>query len=192
MSRLAPSHPQRPLFRGCLLAGAVGDALGAGIEFLSLSSICSHYGPHGITGYVEAWGGRGRITDDTQMTLFTAEGLIRASVSRSSRGIGDPASVVHHAYRRWLHTQGVPWKRAAGSLWSAEHAQPDGWLVSERWLHARRAPGNTCVSALSARCELGTPAQNDSKGCGGVMRAAPAGLMSDGGPKWGGAPEEGF
>ena len=45
-------------------------------------------------------------------------------------------------------------------------------------LHHRRAPGNTCLSALIAG-KMGTVAQpvNTSKGCGGVMRVAPVGLF---------------
>ena len=65
-------------YRGCLLGGAVGDALGAGVEFMSLDEIRGRYGPAGVTGYVPCYGRSGAITDDTQMTLFTAEGLLRA------------------------------------------------------------------------------------------------------------------
>jgi ADP-ribosylglycohydrolase len=57
-------------------------------------------------------------------------------------------------------------------------------LSGEQWLYARRAPGNTCLSAISeARKggdripQYGGQAANDSKGCGGVMRAAPFGLL---------------
>jgi ADP-ribosylglycohydrolase len=63
---------QRDRIRGSLLGGAVGDALGAGIEFMKLNEIRRRYGAQGVTGYVEAYGRRGAITDDTQMTLFTA------------------------------------------------------------------------------------------------------------------------
>jgi len=117
----------------------------------------------------------GAITDDTQMTLFTAEGLIRAWVRFEDRGICHPPSIVHHAYLRWLLTQGerptnkhIPIRR-------------DGWLFSKRGLHHRRAPGNTCLSALCDAEELGLPAvaRNKSKGCGGVMRVAPVGLFAD-------------
>jgi ADP-ribosylglycohydrolase len=45
-------------------------------------------------------------------------------------------------------------------------------------LHHRRAPGNTCLSALREMTSLGEPARNDSKGCGGVMRMAPVGLFA--------------
>jgi ADP-ribosylglycohydrolase len=60
---------------GCLFGGAVGDALGAPVEFLDLPAIIRRYGPQGIAHYDLAYGRRGAITDDTQMTLFTAEGV---------------------------------------------------------------------------------------------------------------------
>lgn len=60
--------------RGSLLGGAVGDALGAAVEFQSLAEIRSRFGPAGILDYAPAFGRLGAITDDTQMTLFTAEG----------------------------------------------------------------------------------------------------------------------
>ena len=53
----------------------------------------------------------------------------------------------------------------------------DGWLIAQPELHARRAPGRTCIHALSIMEACGEIAQNDSKGCGGVMRMAPAGLF---------------
>ena len=67
-------------FRGCLLAGAVGDALGAPIEFMSLSRICTTFGSGGIRDYVKFAGRKGAISDETQMTLFSAEALIRGSL----------------------------------------------------------------------------------------------------------------
>ena len=36
---------ERDRYRGCLLGGAVGDALGAGIEFSSLAEIRTEHGP---------------------------------------------------------------------------------------------------------------------------------------------------
>jgi len=175
-----PPPTLRDRIRGCLLGGAVGDALGAPVEFLTLAQIRTQYGREGVTKLEESYGRVGAVTDDTQMTLFTAEGLIRAWVRGETRGIGHPPSCVHHAYLRWLHTQGVPWQRAARAMQPTRDCRPDGWLIGERWLHARRAPGNTCLSALERALHLGDPAQNDSKGCGGVMRAAPAGLVPTG------------
>ena len=58
-------------------------------------------------------------------------------------------------------------------------AQMDGWLIGVESLHARRAPGNTCLSALRG-ATMGTVDRplNNSKGCGGVMRVAPIGLAA--------------
>jgi ADP-ribosylglycohydrolase len=115
----------------------------------------------------------GTITDDTQLTLFTAEGLLRGWVRGCFKGITTYAGVTAHAYLRWLKTQG-----------ERSHCAPDlgadepGWLFRQRALHHRRAPGNTCLSALRAMTFFGEPARNDSKGCGGVMRLAPVGLFA--------------
>jgi ADP-ribosylglycohydrolase len=154
-------------FRGCLLGGAVGDALGAPIEFMSLREITQRFGAAGILNYAPAYGRLGAITDDTQMTLFTAEGLIRAQHRIEGRGIASIAGATRYAYLRWLRTQGE----------RVETPGEDGWLVGLPELHSRRAPGNTCLAALRAhaRREAAEPV-NDSKGCGTVMRIAPVGL----------------
>ena len=73
--RTPPPDPIRRRWRGCLLGGAVGDALGAPVEFMSLAEIHERFGPAGIVDYTTAFDRPGSITDDTQMTLFTAEGL---------------------------------------------------------------------------------------------------------------------
>jgi ADP-ribosylglycohydrolase len=53
----------------------------------------------------------------------------------------------------------------------------DGWLGQIKALWSARAPGNTCISALRRATRFGKPAENDSKGCGTVMRTAPVGLL---------------
>src|SRR4051812_17816409 len=92
----------RARIRGCLLGGAIGDALGNPIEFQSLDAIRARYGPSGITGLVpDASGVAGLVTDDTQMTLFTTEGLIRAHARTMSYGLGGAeVQFVHDAYLR--------------------------------------------------------------------------------------------
>ncbi|WP_301127740.1 ADP-ribosylglycohydrolase family protein [Streptomyces cacaoi] len=160
----------RSRVRGCLLGGAVGDALGAGVEFDSLDAIRAAHGPQGVTDYVTAYGRRGAVTDDTQMTLFTVDGLIRAHVRRDT-GAWHPPTDVHAAYRRWAATQ---------RDWGPdERREEDGWLAREEWLYARRAPGNACLTGL-ADDRMGTlenPKNPGSKGCGTVMRSAPFGLL---------------
>ncbi len=158
-------------FRGCLLGGAVGDALGAPTEFMSLAEIVGRFGPKGVSRMEPQYGRIGAITDDTQMTLFTAEGLLRAVNRMHKTGAPDTVEVVYRAYLRWLQTQ--------QSAYSSSSDEDDGWLIGISDLHHRRAPGNTCMSALlSGRIGATDAPINDSKGCGGIMRAAPAGLVS--------------
>lgn len=159
-------------YLGCLLGGAIGDALGAAVEFDALSDIRKKYGDVGIQFYAETFGRKGAITDDTQMTLFSAEGLLRACTRANHKGIGPSfLGVTYHAYRRWLATQDELTESAA---------HMDGWLVKTSELFSRRAPGNTCLTSLredEAFSLDGHPSKNTSKGCGAVMRTAPVGLF---------------
>ena len=164
---------------GCLLGGAAGDALGAPVEFMSMDEIRRRYGEAGITGYVEFWSGQGAFTDDTQMTLFTAEGLVLAGergLGSGPRALSAVIESVHRAYLRWLLTQGeeANWGRARAT---PEALKAEGRLIREKGLWARRSPGMTCLAALqSGRCGSTSDPINVSKGCGGVMRVAPVGL----------------
>jgi len=163
----------RDQVRGCLLGGAVGDALGAPIEFDSLREIRARFGADGLLEPAPAFGRVGAITDDTQMTLFTAEGLMLATRDPALAGRSGMVRCVHRAYLRWLRTQGEH------SAHPTFERTDEGWLLGVEALHSRRGPGNTCLSALRAP-RMGSTEQplNHSKGCGGVMRIAPVGLAS--------------
>lgn len=141
---------------------------------MSRAQIVTRYGERGIRSFDMAYGRPGAITDDTQMTMFTAEGLLQALSRRRNGSIEPPELVVYRAYRRWLATQ-QPANAADSS-----GGDRSGWLIDVPALHARRAPGNTCLSALASG-RMGTPDErlNNSKGCGGVMRVAPCALVKE-------------
>ncbi|MEO3786314.1 ADP-ribosylglycohydrolase family protein [Actinocorallia sp. B10E7] len=169
----------RARVRGCLLGGALGDALGHPVEQDSLAEIRRKHGPDGVVGPASDTDGRvGLVSDGTQMTLFTAEGLIRAAFRLDRKGFCDPVEVVLNALLRWLETQNSP-----------RPAPPDGvvrtgWLREQEWLYARRAPDSACLSALETRRHPGPhdgsgapgPVNPGSQGCGGVTRSAPFGI----------------
>ena len=159
-------------FKGCLLGGAIGDALGWPVEFMKLNEIVHKYGNKGIQ-ELELKSEYAEISDDTQMTLFTAEGILRTMTRLRHKGITSLIDVTYYAYLRWIHTQGYPKNTDKDWIY-------DGFLICEEKLHYRRAPGNSCLSALNSG-KIGTTKNpiNDSKGCGGVMRMAPAGLYFD-------------
>ncbi len=170
------THPikSEDRFTGCRLGGAVGDALGAPVEFMTTAEIHRRFGPEGVSDYEPACGRKGAITDDTQMTLFTAEGLI---LHKARRIDGPIVESVYNAYLRWLSTQ----KEVGQGALLKQHgscSMVDGILTGFSALHSRRAPGNACLSSLSSG-RMGTIQQpiNNSKGCGGVMRIAPVGLF---------------
>lgn len=168
------NNTYRDRIRGCIVGGAAGDALGYPVEFDRFREIKKEYGDAGITKYtVDFKTGTAVISDDTQMTLFTADGILSAM----DAGITAPASrklypYVHTAYCDWYKTQGcTPVNRPVKDLPVSELADyPD--------LNVRRAPGITCMKALSTskKRDLYKPI-NDSKGCGGIMRVAPVGLL---------------
>ena len=62
-------------FRGCLLGGAVGDALGAPVEFLSLAEIKRRFGPTGVTSLPNL--GQQAIPQDWLYNLELTEEIIQ-------------------------------------------------------------------------------------------------------------------
>ncbi len=168
-------------FCGCLLGGALGDALGYPVEFMNTGEIEKTYGKNGITALkTDKTAGAALISDDTQMTLFTAEGIIWADRLGGKNEISNYTTYVFYAYQRWLYTQeGMLASREYSHILDKTSTFPSR-LLEEQRMFSRRAPGNTCISALMSASEhyygRFTNKINNSKGCGGVMRVAPAGL----------------
>ncbi len=157
-------------YKGCLIGGASGDALGYAVEFLELCEIFRRYGENGITEYALV-NGVAQISDDTQMTLFTAEALCWAEYENIERGLSLPyISCIRHNYKAWYVTQTAKYPLP-------EDSNPS-YIMTLPELYSCRAPGNTCLSVIENNC-FGTIEKptNKSKGCGGVMRVAPIGLF---------------
>jgi ADP-ribosylglycohydrolase len=165
----APSQESR--IHGCLLGGALGDSLGYAVEFDDISAIRARFGPAGLQDFSALKAGS-HFSDDTQMTLYTVDGLLEA-LEWANDGVGaDTNACLWLAYLRWLGTQGVAVPPSAP-------VQPPRWIDGQDVLKHRRAPGNACLSGLASG-EMGTvhrPVNPDSKGCGTVMRSAPFGLI---------------
>ncbi|MGH8670701.1 MAG: ADP-ribosylglycohydrolase family protein [Burkholderiales bacterium] len=159
----ATSYGDRVL--GCLLGGAVGDAFGALIEFENMETIYQRFGAQGLLDPCKL-AAQLQVSDDTQMTMFTLEGLLRAQ--NADQGVA--LQSIRESYLDWLATQ-IP----------VPHRQLAGRIASDPLLRQRRCPGTTCLSGLAAGGD-GSPEAplNDSKGCGAAMRVAPVGLF----PRW--------
>ncbi|GDY76095.1 hypothetical protein SAV31267_055800 [Streptomyces avermitilis] len=160
----------RSRVRGTLLGTAVGDALGAPLDALSLDEIREAHGPLGLVDLTFGHGRRGAVTQLTQLTLFSLDGLIRAQVRRDT-GAWHPPTDLHRAYLRWAATQ---------HDWGPdERRKEDGWLAREEWLYARRSPSRACLLGLADET-MGTPGAPKNPGETGpeaAARSAPFGLL---------------
>ena len=157
--------------RGSLIGGAIGDALGYPVEFIySFEGIQGRYGERGITRLDtkqfwlddEEQSGKAVVSDDTQMTLFTANGILNAKRQKIGMKYG-----ICLAYIEWYLTQ----------IGKKSGKYKDCWIGSLPELNKRRAPGNTCMTSLND-IYRGKDPINNSKGCGGVMRIAPIPLYA--------------
>lgn len=158
--------------KGCIVGGAAGDALGYPVEFhSSIAQIRQEYGPVGITRFKLHPDGTAHFSDDTQMTLFTASGLLQAGTELNLRHFGNDRSwqyYVANSYIDWY------WTQQEGK----QYKKHTSWLFELPGLHSRRGPGLTCLGSLHDIAK-GIDPNNDSKGCGGIMRVAPIALCTD-------------
>ena len=179
----------RDKIRGAMIGGAAGDALGYAVEFFPEKMIRERYGPQGITRYErDPKTGKALISDDTQMALFTANSILVGKTRLAMRGIGgEPHMYIQMSYLDWLTTQEKSYESGKNTE-RLKDGQGISWLLDVPELYNRRAPGNTCLSALrEARLRkaslwenveeyLDQPRQNSQR-CGGIMRVAPLGIV---------------
>lgn len=158
---LGKGIPARSRVHGSLLGGALGDALGYPVEFLDHDQSRI---PEPIPNRTS---GKYLISDDTQMTLFTACGALYGYSRFCMKGIGGHLfQYIRYAYMDWLKTQ-CP---------ETDKQTAISWIRNIPELNVCRAPGNTCLTALRSGCGSINQPVNNSKGCGGVMRIAPVAL----------------
>jgi ADP-ribosylglycohydrolase len=130
-----------------LLGAAIGDALGWPVEFESLADIKRRYGPQGIAELPDP----AVYTDDTQMTIALAEGILEAGLNAD---LDAQMEAVGRRFAQWHERQSEP-----------------GYA---------RAPGVASMAG-SARFAAGVPwrtsGSEDAKGCGAAMRVAALGYL---------------
>lgn len=146
--------------RGLVLGLALGESVGRGL----------HTHPSGII----------RAGVSAQLSAFTTEGLIRAMVRMSHKGICSPPDVIWHAYRRWAKGQGIAIAPIASD--AIPSGGTDGWLKDVPALRRRRGNSPSTVAALTSG-RLGTPERptSHSMGCQGLTRVMPTAVLALGG-----------
>ncbi|GAA1341321.1 ADP-ribosylglycohydrolase family protein [Arthrobacter roseus] len=157
--------------RGCLTGGALGDALGHLVEDARWNHIRQDdreqrlNSPENVSGQL-------LVTNVTQMTLYTVDGLLEALEWANDGVQSDETAGLWLAYLRWLATQSEQPPSSAPS-------QPARWIDFHDVLHHRRSPDNVCISGLMSG-DMGTiarPVNVESTGNGSLMRSAPIGLI---------------
>jgi ADP-ribosyl-[dinitrogen reductase] hydrolase len=168
------SKPMRIVFERAMLAGAIGDAYGLPLEFLSGQKIKqAGYDLKNINDQLRFLG---KSSDDTQLNLFTAEGIIKFRYNniqnfREYKLMNDSIVVeVARAYQRWLHTQGEQ------SIF-CEEIDVESGLVSYPELNQRVEPGYTCISSLKDMQHHSDIAFNFSNGSGATIKNLPLAMF---------------
>ena len=153
-------------------AGAIGDAFGYQVEFDKIDTIKQKYGIFGIK-YEES-NLEKDASDDTQMTLFLWDAIIKYIKNNEVYDEKSFTKEVHKSFMEWFSTQ------THHPVYSSEFAISNSSILSNEELFKRQAPGATCLSALSTNTARSTVKKiNDSKGCGSVMRVAPLLLLKE-------------
>ena len=153
-------------YRGCLLGMAVGDALGAPADKLTLEQIREDFGPGGLMGYA---GDCPRVTSHTQLCAFTANGLLLGQTRGQISGKMAP-------FVRYMALSQKEWAKA-----QRPHAAPERTYCWVYWVDAfrRRACTDARMTEMLTAGHIGTPEEpiNRLDGCGSLTAAVATGLF---------------
>lgn len=162
---------------GTMTGCAVGDALGFLIEFMTMKNIQKKYGPYGLRTILklECNDKQGIISDDTQMALFTADGMLGAAYT------GEPlVKGIYQSLSRWYYTQTERLIQPELSAWMhcQDYERHYGYdMMAEQKLFARRSPGKACLMSLATgRLFTQDTRPNQCQGSTVLSRAIPIGL----------------
>lgn len=178
---------------GGLLGEAVGDAFGYFLNRLSMQEIVEERDTFSIVPYLEVASAATLesavledlddtiVSEQTQLLLFTMEGMMIGNQRERRRGATNLISVCFFSYQRWLYTQGF-------SLADKEYE----WVLDEQRMEFSsplfmsdvlfhdRTISDSCSKIFSMihNQDYGTIEQpiNDDTGCGSLARVIPVGF----------------
>jgi ADP-ribosylglycohydrolase len=162
-------------YRGCFVGAAIGDALGYAVDGMDMDEIRAKYGEEGIT-KLELQDGEAPVSDNFQLAMFTAEGLMYGLTRETLLGNRLPYDMleayVYDSYKNWLVLQ-----KEADKNCTASH---QSWLVEREELARNRTSGNSRLAILkSGRPGSICQPTNDDKGSGCLYGSVPVGLLFD-------------
>ena len=158
-----PNHNEDK-YVGCMIGAAIGDALGTPIKGLMPDERREKFGKKGITDFVIT-DGKAQISENTQLCMFTADGLIKSSLRNGDDDLPDFRNI-YNSYQDW---------RNARKLYYEPNNH--GWVSNIREFYKKNNQEFVCTEVI----DLGIPGSiefpvNENKDSEGLMRTAPFGL----------------
>lgn len=163
-------------FRGALLAGACGDALGYPLQNLSVERIRHRFGPFGLrtlVGHAKS-GELAPVTGNTQLTLATVDGLLWSDAKKMEETEG-----LYRGHMRWFYSQTGEEPRRGQRTWMRRQPhEREICLVREKFMHERRIQEDGVLNAFAGDT-IGTlkTKVNDSRGSAVLNKVVPIGLI---------------
>ncbi len=169
-------------FAGCMLGLALGDSLGYEVKGKSYKQIKKEYGKKGVMKPPKSKQAKSAlISDETQLMLFTAHGILWTCATGGTTA-SDYTNSVFLALQQWLYTQtGNTASPTYDSILDSENAEYPCALLDLDALYKKRGPTRTLIQTLTSQTSMnyGRPGAhiNDNKLFDCVPRTAPAGLF---------------
>ena len=153
--------------RGLLCASALGDALGYPLELLSAEQIAECDPKPWDSAFGELL-----VSDDTQLTCFTLDGLTEVLEWNNEGAAADELACLWLAYLRWFRGIGEVLPESAPFSLDRE-------IDGSSELTARRGPGAATLRALgSGEMQLVSKSLNpEALGSGALVRSAALGVL---------------
>lgn len=159
--------------RGTLVGAAVGDALGYPLKHKTRNEISEQLGSEGAADYICLDEEKAVFSDATQMSLFTAEGLL-SGIEGGAFCARDLLPYIIIAYEHWNYTQTKYRMKMGGS-----------WLTHLKDLWTQRDPDRLNLRATQMfTLPNNPPVINRGESCGALMRVIPIGIYSGAFPQF--------
>lgn len=170
-------------FEGAIIGCALGDAFGYPLMGLSFDEICGTFEKCGARELAVSRKTKTALfTEATQMTLFTADGILWANNEHSAYENASVATYVFYSYQLWLYmqTKTIADREYEWLFDKAKNPNMSSLLKSKGLGKDRRLNDVNIDALLDVKGKaFGTLSKklNDNTDCGAVKRVAPAGLF---------------
>lgn len=168
---LSPAY--RSALRGSLLGTALGDALGYPLETSTADQIAEHWGGRTGADLIAAIAREPLlVSDDTQLTLATLDGLTEVLEWNNEGQAADELACIWLAYLRWYTGTGHPIPE------TAPYSLPRP-LDTLQVMRQKRGPGKATLAALATgeMQFISKTINPQALGTGALMRSAPFGYL---------------